>query len=272
MTAADLPAFLKRESRALLVRVAEAKGSTPRETDAWMAVAPGSLFGTIGGGQLEFLAIGRARAILEGAEAEGAWSQPLGPEIGQCCGGHVTLDFTLLDETGRERLLAQWESARARLPHVYLFGAGHVGTALAHALALLPVRTVVVETRADALEALSGVIGNAVETRLVAMPEAVVREAPPGSAFIVLTHDHALDFLIVSEALKRDDAAYAGLIGSATKRAVFRRQWLEAGGGADAFARLVCPIGGAHLRDKRPAVIAALTAAEVMAALAGAGN
>ncbi|MAW88352.1 MAG: xanthine dehydrogenase accessory protein XdhC [Phyllobacteriaceae bacterium] len=272
MAASDLRAFLERENRAVLVRVAAARGSTPRDMDAWMAVAPDALFGTIGGGQLEFLAIGRARAILAGREAEGAWSQPLGPEIGQCCGGHVTLDFTLLDETGRERLLAQWNAARAGMPHVYLFGAGHVGTALAGALALLPVRTVVVETRADALEALSGAIGDTVETRLAAMPEAVVREAPSGSAFIVLTHDHALDFLIVSEALKRDDAAYAGLIGSATKRAVFRRQWLEAGGGEDAFAGLVCPIGGAHLRDKRPAVIAALTAAEVMTALAARGN
>ena len=94
-----------------------------------------------------------------------------------------------------------------------------------------------------------------------------MRDAPSGAAFIVLTHDHALDFLIVSEALKRDDAAYVGLIGSATKRAVFARQWREAGGEDACFDVLVCPIGGAHLRDKRPSVIAALTVAEVMAAL-----
>lgn len=256
----------------MLVRVGEARGSTPRDSDAWMVVAPAALFGTIGGGQLEFLAIGRARAILEGREAEGPWSQPLGPEIGQCCGGHVTLYFNRLDAARCSDLLVEWEQAKARLPHVFVFGAGHVGTALAHALALLPVQAVVVETRADALKELSSAVGGAVETRLAAMPEAVVRDAPPGSAFIVLTHDHALDFLIVSDALKRDDAAYVGLIGSATKRAVFSRQWREAGGEDARFAELVCPIGGAHLRDKRPSVIAALTAAEVMAALAEADH
>ena len=92
-----------------------------------------------------------------------------------------------------------------------------------------------------------------------------MRAAPAGSAFIVLTHDHALDFLSVAEALKRDDAAYVGMIGSKTKKATFRSWYLrEAGGGEEAFARLVCPIGGADVKDKRPAVIAALAAAEVM--------
>ena len=264
---ADLRAFLAGHEDAVLVRVDEAKGSTPRDADAWMLVTSAATFGTIGGGRLEFLAMERARAVLAGTESEGGWSQPLGPEIGECCGGHVRLDFVRLDGAARARLLTQWENAQARLPHVYLFGAGHVGTALARALALLPVQAIVVETRADALEALAVTVGGAVETRLSAMPEAIVRDAPSGAAFIVLTHDHALDFLIVSEALKRDDAAYVGLIGSATKRAVFARQWREAGGEDACFDVLVCPIGGAHLRDKRPSVIAALTVAEVMAAL-----
>lgn len=269
---ADLTAFLAANPEAILVTVGEAKGSTPRDTDAWMVVARNGLFGTIGGGQLEFLALERARSILAGRADEGRWSQPLGPEIGQCCGGHVTLDFRRVSDAVRDDLAATWNRAQAARPHVFVFGAGHVGTALAHALALLPLRVIVVETRRDALEALREQAGDMVETQLTAVPEAVVRDAPAGSAFIVLTHDHALDFLIVSEALARDDAAYCGLIGSATKRAVFRRQWLEAGGAEDRFTRLVCPIGGARVRDKRPAVIAALTAAEVMAALAVAGG
>ena len=95
--------------------------------------------------------------------------------------------------------------------------------------------------------------------------------APAGSAFVVLTHDHALDFLIVAEALRRTDAAYVGMIGSATKKATFKSWYLKtAGGGEDAFARLVCPIGGDAVRDKRPEVIAALAAAEILAALAAA--
>ena len=96
-----------------------------------------------------------------------------------------------------------------------------------------------------------------------------MREAPPGSAFVVLTHDHALDFLIVAEALKREDAAYVGMIGSKTKKATFRSWYLKTAGGTEAdFERLVSPIGGDAVNDKRPAVIAALAAAEIVTALA----
>ena len=259
----DLSRFLDGNPQTVLVSVKAAKGSTPRDTDAWMLVSAGNLFGTIGGGQLEFLAIDRARLVLSGQEKDGDWSQPLGPEIGQCCGGHVTLGFRLLDGNGRAALLADWRRAMAALPGVYLFGAGHVGTALAQALVLLPVRVTVVETRADALDGLP----DAATAMLAPLPEAIVRDAPAGSAFIVLTHDHALDFLIVSEALNLGGAAYVGMIGSVTKRAVFCRSFLQEGGSEDRLAKLTCPIGGSDVRDKRPAVIAALTAAEVLRAL-----
>ena len=106
-------------------------------------------------------------------------------------------------------------------------------------------------------------------TRLTPMPEEMVRQAPAGSAFVVLTHDHALDFLIVAEALKRPDAAYVGMIGSKTKKATFKSWYLKTAGGTEAaFSRLVSPIGGDKVKDKRPAVIAALAAAEIMTALA----
>jgi xanthine dehydrogenase accessory factor len=159
------------------------------------------------------------------------------------------------------------EMARAedhRQPHIYIFGGGHVGHALAAAFALLPVSAIVVETRADALEGMP----DSVETRLTPVPEEMVREAPAGAAFVVLTHDHALDFLIVAEALRRRDTAYVGMIGSKTKKATFRSWYLKTAGGTEAdFARLVSPIGGDALKDKRPAVIAALAAAEIMTAL-----
>ncbi|MGO4835200.1 xanthine dehydrogenase accessory protein XdhC, partial [Rhizobiaceae sp. 2RAB30] len=189
---------------------------------------------------------------------------PLGPEIGQCCGGRVAVGIRPIDEALRQELVSSAEAEDARRPHVYVFGGGHVGLALASAFALLPVETIVVETRADALEAMP----DTVTTRLTPMPEEMVREAPAGSAFVVLTHDHALDFLIVAEALKRDDAAYVGMIGSKTKKATFRSWFLKtAGGTEETFARLISPIGGDTVKDKRPAVIAALAAAEIMTAL-----
>jgi xanthine dehydrogenase accessory factor len=174
------------------------------------------------------------------------------------------LGLERMDEAARAELRRAVEAEDERQPHVYLFGGGHVGQALAAALSLLPVRVHLVETRQEALEGLPGT------TRpiLTPVPEEVVPNAPAGSAFVILTHDHALDFLIVAAALARSDAAYVGMIGSRTKRATFRRWYLkEHGGRAEDEERLVSPIGG-RLPDKRPAVIAAMVAAEVMQALA----
>ncbi len=271
-TATSLKTFLDAHPAAAKVEVSAAKGSTPREAGTWMLVAPERIFGTIGGGQLEFMAIDEARALLRAAptaeaEREKALDIPLGPEIGQCCGGRVGLSIERVDQGLRDRLLARARAEDDRLPRVLVFGGGHVGRALAEALVLLPVRATVVETRA---EAIAGFPAD-VETRLSAVPEEFVRAASAGTAFVVLTHDHALDFLIVSEALKRGDAAYVGMIGSATKKATFRSWFLKtAGGSAAALSRLVTPIGGDGVRDKRPAVIAALAAAEIMTALVAA--
>ena len=261
-----LGAFFGREPRTALVEVADAAGSTPREKGAWMLVGSRSIFGTIGGGQLEFRAIEAARRALDDtptAEAQ-TLDIPLGPEIGQCCGGRVQVAISRVDRQTRDMLLRRAQEEESSRPHVYLFGGGHVGRALAAALALLPVRTTVVETRPDAAEGFPP----GIEARLTPVPEEVVRAAPPGSAFVVLTHEHALDFLIVAEALKRADAAYVGMIGSKTKRATFRSWYLKSAGGLEAdVGRLTSPIGGASVPDKRPAVIAALAAAEIMTAL-----
>ncbi len=259
-----LEGFLASGEAMALVEVAEAKGSTPREQGAWMLVSADAIFGTIGGGQLEFLSIDKARELIAKNQATGLLDIPLGPEIGQCCGGRVALSITLVDDKKASALRERAAEQDAKRPHVYLFGGGHVGHALAAAFDLLPLNVSVVETREEALVGLP----DTVASKLVAVPEEMVRDAPARSAFVVLTHDHALDFLIVAEALKRPDAAYVGMIGSKTKRETFRRWYLKEAGGSEAdAARLVCPIGGSDLIDKRPAVIAALTAAEIMRTL-----
>ncbi|MEZ2328548.1 xanthine dehydrogenase accessory protein XdhC [Mesorhizobium sp. RCC_202] len=273
-----LKEFLGHPGRIALVEVAATKGSTPREAGAFMLVSRSSIFGTIGGGQLEYMAIDKARQMLARARSRSPASEarievdevcasldiPLGPEIGQCCGGRVEVLIRLIDRTIEQRLIAEAESEEAHLPYVYVFGGGHVGQALAASLALLPVHAVVIETRAEAL----GGMPDTVETRLTPMPEAEVRKAPAGTAFAILTHDHALDFLIVAEALKRGDTAYVGMIGSRTKKATFKSWFLKAAEGSEAeFDRLISPIGGNGVKDKRPPVIAALAAAEIMTAL-----
>ena len=87
-------------------------------------------------------------------------------------------------------------------------------------------------------------------------------------AMVVLTHSHALDYDITATALRNERAVYVGMIGSATKKARFSRWFLGSGGTKAQIARLTCPIGGADVADKRPEVIAALTIAEVIRALA----
>ncbi|WP_082555080.1 xanthine dehydrogenase accessory protein XdhC [Devosia sp. Root635] len=257
---AALTAFLAANPDAIVCELTSVRGSSPRAQGTFMLVGAKATFGTIGGGALEYMVIEHARRLIASGRAEDAMDVPLGPEIGQCCGGRVVVSLRYADAASRERLAARVAAEQAALPHVYVFGAGHVGRALAQMLALLPVRLQVIDTRRDELDLLpEGIAAHA-----VAMPEAVVRSAPQGSSYVILTHDHALDFLIAQEALGRTDAPYIGMVGSRTKRARFA-SWFKSEGGDDhALERLVLPIGRQGLGDKRPEVIAALAAAEIM--------
>lgn len=245
----------------VLVNVDTAAGSAPRDAGTWMLVSPKRVFRTIGGGQLEKLATDRARELIwSGGRKPVHLKVPLGPEIGQCCGGSVVVSLQLLAESEIDRIAARLDEELAGLPHVYVFGAGHVGNALCEALSLLPVQPVLIDTRHEELQTAAP----GIETRLVALPESVVREAIPGSAYVILTHEHSLDFLIAREVLARSDVAYVGMIGSKTKLASFRSWISRDASEAIEIDRLVCPIGGAQVRDKRPEVIAALVAAELV--------
>ena len=257
-----LAGFLARHAEVARIRVARVRGSAPREMGAEMLVSADAIHGTVGGGRLEHMAIGRARAMLAGGEAAASMDVPLGPEIGQCCGGRVELRLRRLDGADRDALLAAEAGRRARLPHVLVLGAGHVGRALAGLLAALPVRAILIDEREGELSRCDA----PVERRRTALPEAEIRAAPPGSAFVVLTHDHALDFVLTAEALARGDAAYVGMIGSRTKRAKLAAFCRERGE-AERLGGLTCPIGAGNGADKRPEVIAVFAAAEVMAAL-----
>jgi xanthine dehydrogenase accessory factor len=228
------------------VRVMRVWGSTPREPGAEMFVGPERLVGTIGGGQLEYLAIDQARRMLKLGEEEDIMKIALGPDIGQCCGGRVELAF---DRKGPR--------APEPGPPVLIFGAGHVGRALARALRPLPLSPRLIDTRAAEL----ALADPGVPTTLSAIPEAEIRAAPAGAAYVILTHDHALDFLLATEALQRRDAAYVGMIGSKTKRATFAHYAKREGVNIGA---LICPIGAGFPRDKRPEVIAAFAASEIL--------
>lgn len=262
-----LATFLAAHQRAgiVLVRIEAAEGSTPREAGACMAVSPNAIAGTIGGGQLEFHCIDIARHMLsEGAEDQ-LLDIPLGPQMGQCCGGRVRVSLRHARATEIALLGAREKAEAAARPPVLIFGAGHTGRALAHALAPLPVSVSLIDDRDDVMSGLPA----AVTCIRMADPVDAIASAPARAAFVVLSHSHSLDYRLAEAALARGDAAYVGMIGSATKRARFEASFLRSGGRREALARLTCPIGGSDVDDKRPEVIAALTAAELVRCLLG---
>jgi len=225
---------------AVLVTVLAARGSTPREAGAKMVVVPAGTAGTIGGGTLEYQCEAEARTLLAGGFTGPVTRDfPLGPALGQCCGGHVTVLFDVV---------------RPASLQVSLFGAGHVGKALVRLMGDLPCRVTWVDPRADALP--SVVPRNVRVSRDIA-----VGDVPSGSVVVVMTHDHALDFEIVAAALARNDLAFVGLIGSETKRARFVARLQRIGLATD---RLVCPIGVPGIEGKEPAVVAVSVAAQLM--------
>lgn len=259
-SASALETFLAVNADVIQCELISVRGSSPREEGTFMLVGMGSIWGTIGGGALEYMVIEHARRLIAAGWAEEAMDVPLGPEIGQCCGGRVKVALRYADAELRRSLAGRVAAEETGAARVYVFGAGHIGRVLAQILALLPVRVEVIDTRQAELDTLPAGIAH----RRVAMPEAVVRAAPSGSAFVIMTHDHALDFLIAHEALARLDSPYVGMVGSKTKRARFAHWFTEQGGDPEALARLVLPIGAQGLGDKRPSVIAALAAAEIM--------
>jgi xanthine dehydrogenase accessory factor len=315
-----------------LVRVAVVgvRGSAPREAGACMLVGQSTLAGSIGGGKLEMSAIETARDLLASG---GQWRMlrlPLGPNLGQCCGGVVELWLERLETSDRCELAALYEerahaegpmlatvvgpdgfrqrmliaadgeaafgdetldcwaqreaaamactetSVRIVVDGLYaillerfepagtplvLFGAGHVGKALVERLAALPFEVTWVDGREGLFP--DAVPANVCVARTVD-PAEEARRAHPGTAYLVMTHSHALDYDLCRTILSRDDACFVGLIGSHTKAARFAHRLAREGLAAERIARLVCPIGIAGIDSKRPEAIAIGVAAQLL--------
>ncbi len=291
--------WLQAARPALVIRVHAVRGSAPRETGARMLIGNEQVLGTIGGGHLEWQAIDLARKALAEATAHApmqplkadlrdalphtpmqaankplaAWQQTfaLGPTLGQCCGGVVDLAFEPLTKA----TLQAWTLPEPRF-HLELHGAGHVGQAIVKLLADIDCTVRWIDERADDHETCGAdAPGLPTPDAIAALPphirfvnteqaETEVADAPPGACHLVLTHRHDLDLRIIHAVLQRGDFAFAGLIGSQTKRAKFMHR-LEAMGVPDkALARLTCPIGLPELTGKEPAVIAISVVAQLL--------
>jgi xanthine dehydrogenase accessory factor len=253
-----------RHEDAVLVRVESTQGSAPREAGTWMAVWADGLTATIGGGQLEFQATKEARDLLAGTRApfDGIRRYPLGPSLGQCCGGVMFLSYQCI--TASDAPTLQRELV-AQLRPVALFGGGHVGAALARLLAALPFAVRWIDSR-------DGVFPDELPAQIDTEHSEPVQDAvaalAPGSRVLIMSFSHAEDLDIVIACLKRlrerNDLPYIGLIGSKTKWATFSHRLEARGFTAEELARVTCPIGVPGITGKEPEVIAVAVAAQLL--------
>lgn len=244
----DAAARLTRENAGfVLVTVLETQGSAPRDAAAKMVVDATRTYDSIGGGRLEFDATAMARELLAVGRATVQTREfVLGKELAQCCGGRVTV------------LL---ECFPACAFNIALFGAGHVGRALATVLAELPCRLRWFDSRAGVFPPATA--ANTVTDELT-NPFAAVEDCPPSAFYLVMTHSHDLDFELCEAVLSRADGRYLGLIGSASKRASFSSRLRKKGFTDAELARLTCPIGLKSIPGKTPMEIAVAVAAELL--------
>ena len=255
--------WLEQRTPAIVVEIAQARGSAPRGAGTRMLVSAVQAIGTIGGGHLEWKALATARAMLASRDATPRRERyPLGPALGQCCGGVVELDYAPLDDSA----IARWPEGTP-LMHLQMHGAGHVGHAIASLLTTLDVRCDWIDER-DGAFAPTTTLGtpwpDSVARRVAPGAEAEVADAPTGAFFLVLTHDHALDFRIAEAALRRDDAGFVGVIGSRSKRERFRHRLEQRGMDEARIARMQCPVGIAGITGKQPEVIALAAVAQLV--------
>jgi xanthine dehydrogenase accessory factor len=191
------------------------------------------------------MALARAAELLAGGDATPRLETlALGAQLGQCCGGRVTLLYEVFLGT------------RATLA---LFGAGHVGKAVVAVLEGLPLRVLWIDSRAEQfpIDRPAGV-----EAIVTPLPEDEVKDLPPGALVVVMTHSHDLDLAIAERALRRGDLPYVGVIGSESKAARFRARLADKG--LDP-SRLRCPIGVSGIKAKHPRAVAIALAAELLA-------
>jgi xanthine dehydrogenase accessory factor len=251
---------------AVLVTVASARGSTPREAGAWMALFADRQLGSIGGGQLEFQALAAARELLAAGPSHPRNGQisrhALGSSLGQCCGGAVELRFDFLPDAAAARALDRLEPDRVP---VAIFGAGHVGQALVRALEPLPFALRWIDSRDDIFPA---GLPASLQTEHSDPVERAVPGLQSGSHVLIMSYSHAEDLELVAACLRRQraagDLAFIGLIGSASKWAGFRRRLRERGFDDAWLDQVRCPVGLPGIAGKQPAVIAASIAAQLL--------
>jgi xanthine dehydrogenase accessory factor len=227
------------------VTIIRVSGSAPRDVGAKMIVSNGEVFGTIGGGNLEHLAIVDARGCLN-KNTNAAFTYPLGPYANQCCGGLVEIFVETVGQSSR----------------VVVFGAGHVGQAVAQVLNGTQLRVLLVDERVDWVH--SNAIPDGTE-RFLGSHAQLLKEktfSPENTYFVVMTHSHDLDAQILTS-LSKISTGYVGLIGSESKWNRFQARLHKSGVDSGFIEKVKCPIGQVNF-GKSPKEVAISLAAELL--------
>jgi|TARA_B110000014_G_scaffold259057_1_gene246166 xanthine dehydrogenase accessory factor len=233
----------------VLITLVGVSGSTPRNSGTKMVISKEDSFDTIGGGHLEHKAIKYAQKMLQtGKSAQHLEHFQLGSNLGQCCGGNATVLFECFAAVG---------------VNIMLFGAGHVGKALVSILAQLPCHVSWVDNREEQFPSFVGEYNNV--TKMVSEnPVDEIASMPANSYYIVMTHNHQIDYDVSQEILKRGDFDYLGLIASDTKWRRFQQRYKHREIDPAQVARMNCPIGLSEVGGKQPMEVAISVAGEVI--------
>jgi xanthine dehydrogenase accessory factor len=244
--AADL---LEHDESFATVTLLSIRGSAPQIAGAKAIVTDqGIVAGTVGGGKIENAAIEYAKKAL--SEIDGpttvveTWN--LQTQIGMTCGGEVSLFFEFHRRIG-------WPIA--------VFGAGHVAQALIPLLLKLNCQVTCVDSRNDWIGKLHD--HPRLCKRCVPEPKSVLPELASNTFFVLMSKGHATDLPVLAEILRTRTAPYVGVIGSAQKASVLRRDLKELGIGDDRIDSFHCPIG-LPLGNNTPTEIAISVAAQLI--------
>lgn len=252
---------------AVVVTVVSTQGSAPREAGAWMAVFANKLIGTIGGGHVEFEATKQAREFLAQTNESEPFEQRyiLGTNLGQCCGGVMTLCYEKYSHIGMVETPMPNDKRHQSYPNVALFGGGHVGKAIVRILGTLPMHVRWLDSRDEIFP--KDIPANVVAEHSDPV-QGAVNTLPPGSHVLIMSFSHAEDLDIVASCLLRQrdkgDLPFIGLIGSKTKWATFRHRLENRGYTEQELAHITCPIGVDGITGKEPEVIAVAVAAQLL--------
>ena len=229
-------------------KIINTEGSVPSNTGNYMFISQEDIFGTIGGGRLEYLVINKSKKLLKNKiKKSETLSIPLGPGIGQCCGGYVQIQLT--HHANGEKSLEN----SLKNNNLFIFGAGHIGQALSSKSLDLNFNVHLIDSRKNFL--LMNEYKD-IDYIFAKEPWKLIKNLSSDSYYVILTHSHDFDFKIINEIIRLNNFIFIGLIGSKTKNKRFVSRLNKLGYKKSLIDKIECPIGLTNIPSKNPNEIA----------------